>query len=54
MSNSEILSKVLLVLRNKKVGKKITKQFDQFIRDYNDLKKTFYFTFPESNNKDEN
>jgi hypothetical protein len=48
MDNSELLLKVLTILRNKKAGKKVIKQFDQFRLDYEDTKKSFHLTFPES------
>jgi hypothetical protein len=47
MNNSQLLKKVSEFLRNKKAGKKINKQFADFIRQYEDLKQSFHSTFPE-------
>jgi hypothetical protein len=47
MSNSEILARVLTHLQQRKVGKRITRDFEQFVRNYEDAKRSFIATFPE-------
>lgn len=47
MSNSELLKKTLIILKNKKAGKKITKDFTRFLIEYEDLRKSYHLTFPE-------
>jgi len=47
LNNSQILEKVLIILKNKKAGKKIVKNFNQFFIDFQNLKKEFHLTFPE-------
>jgi len=49
--NSLLLSKVLIILRDKKAGKKVIKEFTDFIAKYESLKKEFYLTFPENSGK---
>lgn len=47
MDNSELLTKVLILLRNNRVGKKTIRDFEQFRRDFEDTRKSFHLTFPE-------
>jgi len=47
MNNSELLKKTLIILKNKKAGKKITKNFTRFLIEYEDLRKSYHLTFPE-------
>lgn len=48
MSNSELLSKVLTILRQKKVGKRTIKEFSQFRQDFEETRKSFHLEYPES------
>ena len=43
-----MLQKVLIILKNKKAGKKIIKQFGNFIQDYKETRDLFHLTFPEN------
>jgi hypothetical protein len=45
---SLVLSRVLQQLREKKVGKQLTKDFENFVHAYEDTKKSFHLTFPET------
>ena len=45
-NKSELLAKVLFVLKNKKAGKNIVRDFTQFVIEYEELKKSFNTAFP--------
>ncbi len=47
MSNSELLAKVLILIKKNKVGKRTIKDFENFRRDFEDTRKSFHLTFPE-------
>jgi hypothetical protein len=46
-----MLQKVLVILKSKKSGKKIIKQFGNFIQDFKETKDLFHLTFPEDSSK---
>ena len=47
MNNSELLAKTLIILKNKKAGKKIIKDFTNFVFKYEELREAFLLTYPE-------
>jgi len=47
MNNSELLKKTLIILKNKKAGKIMVREFTRFIIEFEDTKKSFNLTFPE-------
>ena len=50
-SNSILLRKALDFLKQKKAGKKTIKDFTRFLAEYEDLRKSFHLTFPETPDK---
>ena len=46
-NNSELLKKTLIILKNKKSGKKIIKDFTRFLINFEEIKESFHLTFPE-------
>lgn len=49
--NSELLAKVLAILRNKKAGKRICKDFANFFFEFEDTRKAFLLLNNENPNK---
>ena len=45
--NLRLLNKVLLVLCQKKAGKKMIRDFDEFIRDFKETARAFHEAYPE-------
>jgi len=48
MNNSELLRKTLKILKDKKAGKAIIRDFTQFLINFEEIKKQFHLTFPEN------
>lgn len=51
LNNSKLLNQVFNILKYKKAGKKVVRDFNNFIIDYEDLKKSYNLTFPEVSSK---
>tara|TARA_R110000868_G_scaffold20883_1_gene87636 strand:- start:242 stop:418 length:177 start_codon:yes stop_codon:yes gene_type:complete len=51
LNNSKLLNQVFNILKYKKAGKKVVRDFNNFIIDYEDLKKSYHLTFPEVSSK---
>lgn len=47
VSNTKLLEKVLIILKNKKAGKKVIKDFTNFLFRFKETRESFWLTFPE-------
>jgi len=47
ISNIKLLEKVLIILKNKKAGKKVVKDFSNFLFRFKETRDSFWLTFPE-------
>ena len=47
ISNIKLLEKVLIILKNKKAGKKVVKDFANFLFRFKETRDSFWLTFPE-------
>jgi hypothetical protein len=47
ISKIKLLEKVLIILKNKKAGKKVVKDFANFLFRFKETRESFWLTFPE-------